>query len=83
MEPTTNKKTTGKRTLTGVVASDKMKDTVVVVVSDYAKHTKYHKYIRTEKRYKAHDAGNVHKIGETVTIQESAPISRDKHWRVI
>jgi small subunit ribosomal protein S17 len=72
-----------KRTLTGVVVSDKMKDTIVVLVKRYTKHPKYHKYQMKTKRFKAHDAGNTKKIGETVTIEESAPISRDKKFRVI
>lgn len=72
-----------KKTLTGVVVSDKMKDTVVVLIKRYAKHPKYQKYQVLTKRYKAHDAGNTRKMGETVTIEETAPISRDKRFKVI
>lgn len=72
-----------KKTLTGVVVSDKMKDTVVVSVNSYSKHPKYQKYLSRSKKYKAHDAGNTKKIGDKVTIEETAPISRDKKFRVI
>ncbi len=72
-----------KKTLTGVVVSDKMKDTIVVSVKRYSKHPKYLKYQAKTKRYKAHDAGNTKKMGETVTIEETAPISRDKRFKVI
>lgn len=72
-----------KKTLTGVVVSDKMKDTVVVLVKRYAKHPKYKKYQLTTKRYKAHDQGNKKKIGENATIEETRPISRDKRFKVI
>ena len=71
-----------KKTLTGVVVSTKMKDTVVVLVKRYAKHAKYKKYQVKTKRYKAHDAGNKKVMGETVTIEETAPISRDKRFKV-
>ncbi|MSR73171.1 30S ribosomal protein S17 [Candidatus Parcubacteria bacterium] len=72
-----------KRTLKGVVTSDKMKDTVTVRVERYVKHAKYHKYIHIHKKYKAHDAGNTKKVGDIVTIEETAPISKDKHFKVI
>ncbi len=71
------------KTLSGVVTSDKMKDTVVVKVSRFVKHPKYGKYISTHKKFKAHDAGNTKKIGDTVTIAECAPISKDKHYRIV
>mgnify|MGYP001575846128 CR=1 FL=1 len=69
--------------LRGTVTSDKMKDTVVVSVSSYKKHPKYGKFIRIRKNFKAHDAGNTKKIGETVDIMETRPISKDKHFKVI
>lgn len=72
-----------RKTLTGVVVSDKMKDTIVVSVKSYSKHPKYQKYQSKSKRFKAHDAGNTKKMGETVTIEETAPISRDKRFKVI
>jgi small subunit ribosomal protein S17 len=85
MEKTTTKQNTAPRrkTLTGVVASDKMKDTIVVRVERYIKHPQYGKYVKYAKRFKAHDAGNTRKIGEKVTIEECAPMSKDKHFKVI
>jgi small subunit ribosomal protein S17 len=72
-----------KRTLSGVVTSDKMKDTIVVKVSRFVKHPKYDKYISKDKKFKAHDLGNTKKIGDKVTIEECSPISKDKHFKVI
>ncbi len=81
----TNTKTTkvGKKTLTGIVASTKMKDTVVIEVTRFVKHPKYGKYFKSTKRFKAHDAGNTKTLGDKVTIEECAPISKDKRFRVI
>jgi small subunit ribosomal protein S17 len=73
----------GGKFLSGKVVSTKMKDTVVVVVSSYVKHPKYGKYMRYTKRYKAHDKGNVCTEGDLVTIKETKPISKDKHFIVI
>lgn len=69
--------------LTGVVVSNKMKDTVVVEVSRFVKHPKYGKFISHDKKFKAHDAGNTKSVGDTVVIEECAPISKDKHFRII
>jgi len=71
------------KTLQGIVISDKMKDTVVVEVSRYAKHPKYGKYLNLRKKYKAHDAGNTKKIGDKVEIEKTRPMSKDKHFKVI
>lgn len=72
-----------KKQLVGTVVSDKMKDTVVVLVSRFVKHPKYDKYISKDKRFKADDKGNTKKVGDKVTIEECAPISKDKKFRVI
>jgi small subunit ribosomal protein S17 len=69
--------------LSGVVASDKMKDTIVVTVERYVKHPKYHKFMKKTLRLKAHDAGNTKKIGDKVTIESCRPMSRDKAFKVI
>jgi small subunit ribosomal protein S17 len=79
----TNNNKVGKKTLTGVVASTKMKDTIVVEVTRFVKHPKYGKYFKSTKRFKAHDAGNTKVLGDKVTIEECAPISKDKKFRVI
>jgi len=69
--------------MSGVVVSDKMKDTAVVSVGRFIKHPKYGKYYKTSKKYKAHDVGNTKKIGEKVIIEECRPISKDKHFRIV
>lgn len=72
-----------KRILKGVVVSDKMKDTITVKVDRYVKLPKYNKYVTVSKKYKAHDEGNTAKIGDKVSIIESAPISKDKHFILV
>lgn len=74
---------TKKKEFAGVVVSAKMKDTVVVAVSRYVKHPKYKKYLKRVKRYKAHDAGNTCVVGDKVTIRETRPLSKDKHFMVV
>ena len=76
-------KTKNKKTLSGVVTSNKMRDTVVVQVNRFVKHPKYGKYLTIGKKFKAHDAGNTKAIGDKVTIEECAPISKDKYFRII
>jgi small subunit ribosomal protein S17 len=76
-------KTTKGKVLEGTVVSNKMKDTVVVAVMRYEKHPKYHKFVKMRKRFKAHDAGNTKAIGDKVTIRETKPISKDKHFVVV
>lgn len=71
------------RVLSGVVVSDKMKDTVVVEVVRFVKHPKYKKYYKRNKRYKAHDLGNTKKLGDKVEIRESRPISKTKHFVIV
>ena len=71
-----------KKTLIGLVASDKMDKTVVVEVTRRMKHPMYHKYIQRRKRYKAHDEANDCKAGDRVLIEECRPISKQKRWRI-
>ena len=73
-----NKK--GGKVLNGVVVSNKMKDTCVVLVTRFVKHKKYKKYYKVSDKYKAHDVGNTKKIGDKVQIKECRPISKDKHF---
>lgn len=82
MKTKENKKSNG-REITGVVTSDKMKDTIVVKVKRFVKHPKYDKFVSIDKKFKAHDAGNVKKVGDRVTIMETAPISKDKRYKVV
>lgn len=72
-----------RKTLQGVVTSDKMAKTVVVSVTRFVKHPKYKKYVKISKKYKAHDEGNVFKIGDKVVIEECRPISKDKTFTVL
>lgn len=79
----TSAKTTKKKVLRGVVVSNKMKDTTVVLVKTYKKHARYGKYVMQSKKYKAHDVGNTKQIGDKASIMESRPISKDKHFVVV
>lgn len=72
-----------RKKLQGVVVSDKMKKTVTVLVNRFVKHPKYGKYMKISKKYKAHDEDNTFKTGDTVTIEECRPISKDKSFKVI
>ncbi len=71
------------KVLQGTVVSTSMKDTVVVLVENYEKHPKYHKFIKKSKKFKAHDVGNTATMGEKVKIEETRPISKDKHFKLI
>jgi small subunit ribosomal protein S17 len=66
----------------GIVTSNKMTKTVVVVVQRRMKHGKYGKYLTERKKYKAHDEKQECKIGDTVRILETRPLSKEKRWRV-
>lgn len=77
------KTTAKKRQLTGVVVSDKMAKTRVVEVSRLQKHPRYEKYIKASNRFKAHDENNEYKTGDTVLIEETRPLSKDKRWNVV
>ena len=81
MEPTPQQKKI--KTLKGIVVSDKMKDTVVVLVKRFLKDPKYGKYVERRKRYSAHDAGNTKQVGDSVVIQETRPLSKTKHFKVM
>jgi len=73
----------GKRkTLTGVVWSDKMEKTVIVMVNRLVLHPIYKKYIRKRKKVKAHDEKNECRIGDKVLLIETRPLSKEKRWRV-
>jgi small subunit ribosomal protein S17 len=67
----------------GMVVSDKMDKTVVVDVVRYVKHPIYRKYRRINKRFKAHDEKKEYKKGDKVIIEETKPLSKDKHFKVI
>lgn len=79
MEP----KLSNRKTLRGTVVSDKMQNSVVVLVSRYVKHPKYKKYLKHTKRYLAHNPGQRAKLGEVVTIRSCRPLSRRKHFEIV
>ena len=71
-----------RKVRSGVVVSDKMDKTVVVRVERLFKHPVYKKYVRTHKKFMAHDEQNQCQIGDKVQIVESRPYSKNKCWRV-
>ena len=72
-----------KRILQGVVVSDKNEKTVVVRVERRFAHPLLQKTVRRSKKYQAHDEANTYKVGDTVFIEESKPISKNKRWVVV
>ncbi len=79
MEPS---RALARKKIVGVVVSDRMDKTVVVEVEKISKHRQYKKYVRTKKRYKAHDEENRCKAGDRVLILETKPLSKEKRWVV-
>ena len=69
--------------LTGIVVSNKMKNTVVVRVERIKEHPKYRKRYKVHKKYKADTGETLYKEGDVVVIEETRPISKDKNWKVI
>lgn len=67
---------------TGTVISDKMQKTRIVRVMRLAKHAKYGRIVKKYNKYKAHDEKNASKTGDLVRIQETRPLSKDKHFRI-
>ncbi len=74
---------TTRRTLTGVVTSDKMDKTIVVAIKTKVRHPLYGKMVNRTRKFKAHDEENQCGIGDTVRIMETRPISKDKRWRLV
>ena len=72
-----------KRILQGTVVSDKNDKTVVVLVERRFTHPLLKKTVRRSKKYHAHDEGNVKKVGDQVAIEECAPVSKNKRWRIV
>ena len=71
-----------RKTLRGVVVSDKMDKTITVLVSTYVTDPLYKKRVKYSKKYKAHDEKNECKVGDTVRIVETRPLSKDKYFRI-
>jgi small subunit ribosomal protein S17 len=72
-----------RRTKVGRVVSDKMDRTVVVSVERLRRHPIYKRVVRLSSKFKAHDEANDARVGDTVRIEESRPLSREKRWRVV
>ena len=72
-----------RRTVTGRVVSDKMDKTVVVSVERLRRHPIYKRVVRLSSKFKAHDEENTARVGDTVRIEESRPLSAEKRWTVV
>ena len=72
-----------RKVRTGKVVSDKMDKTIVVAVQDNVKHPLYGKIVKRTYKLKAHDENNDCKIGDTVRVMETRPLSKDKRWRLV
>ena len=72
-----------RRTVQGVVTSDKMEKTITVLVENYKRHAKYGKRVKYIKKFKAHDENNEAKIGDVVEIVETRPLSATKRFRLV
>ena len=72
-----------RRVLQGVVVSDKMQDTITVLVVSNKRHPIYGKVYKVSKKFLAHDANNEAKVGDTVRIMETRPLSKNKHFRLL
>ena len=70
------------KTREGVVVSDKMTKTRVVMIERVYRHPRYQRVITRSKRLKAHDETNASKVGDRVLIEETRPLSKDKRWRI-
>ena len=72
-----------RKTRVGKVVSDKMDKTIVVAVEDHVRHPLYKKIVKRTYKLKAHDEQNECKIGDTVKVMETRPLSKDKRWRLV
>jgi small subunit ribosomal protein S17 len=72
-----------RKTRVGLVSSDKMDKTIVVAVTVHVRHPLYKKIIKRTFKLKAHDENNECKVGDTVRVMETRPLSKDKRWRLV
>ena len=72
-----------RKTITGIVVSNKMDKTVVVAIYDRVQHPLYKKIVKRTLRVKAHDELNACNVGDRVSLMETRPLSKDKRWRVV
>ena len=74
---------TFRKTRVGKVVSDKMDKTIVVAIADSVQHPLYKKTIKRTYKLKAHDENNECRVGDTVEVMETRPLSKDKRWRLV
>ena len=72
-----------RKTMTGVVVSDKMDKTIVVSIEEHVKHKMYKKIVKRTYKLKAHDENNECAVGDRVLVMETRPLSKDKRWRLV
>jgi len=72
-----------RKEFTGIVISDKMQKTVIVRIMHLTRHAKYSKTVKRYNKFKAHDEKGIAKLGDTVRIEETRPLSKDKRFRVL
>jgi len=72
-----------RKTRTGKVVSDKMDKTITVAIENHVKHPLYGKIVKKTYKLKAHDENNECRIGDTVKVMETRPLSKDKRWRLV
>ena len=72
-----------RKTMVGTVVSDKMDKTIVVAIETRVKHPIYKKTVKRTYKLKAHDEENACKVGDTVKVMETRPLSKDKRWRLV
>ena len=72
-----------RKTRVGKVVSDKMDKTIVVAIADAVQHPLYKKIIKRTYKLKAHDENNECRVGDTVRVMETRPLSKDKRWRLV
>lgn len=72
-----------RKTIVGIVVSDKMDKSIVVEVKTLVKDSKYGKQLRKTTKFKAHDEENIAGIGDKVKIMETRPLSKTKNWRLV
>ena len=72
-----------RKTRTGKVTRDKMDKTIVVAIEEHVKHPLYKKVVKRTYKLKAHDENNECRIGDTVRVMETRPLSKEKRWRLV
>ncbi len=83
MSETTTQQRGRRKVMQGVVVSDKMDKTIVVLVEDRVKHPLYGKVMTKSSRIKVHDEGNTAGVGDRVRVMETRPLSAQKRWRLV